>query len=163
MPPSNLVRLRKICLALPEATEVESWGTPTFRIGKLFAMYAAPDSHHGDGREGVWVKSKHFTQDLLVRGMPHRYFVPAYVGPSGWTGVYLDRETDWNALADLLRDAYRLSASKKLAKLLDEPDAGDKAAAPPRRAGRAGRAKKRAVVPRKKTKRSKMSAKARAK
>src|SRR3954470_24777331 len=129
MPPSNLVRLRKICLALPEATEVESWGTPTFRIGKLFAMYAAPNSHHGEGREGVWVKSKHFTQDLLVRGMPQRYFVPAYVGPSGWTGVYLDRNTDWEALTELLRDAYRLTASKTLARLLDADDADDAAPA----------------------------------
>jgi predicted DNA-binding protein (MmcQ/YjbR family) len=118
MPTSNLARLRKICLSLPEALEVESWGSPTFRVGKIFAMYAAPNSHHGDGREGVWVKSKHFTQDLLVRGMPHRYFVPAYVGPSGWTGVYLDRDTDWEALTELLRDGYCLSASRKLAKLL---------------------------------------------
>jgi predicted DNA-binding protein (MmcQ/YjbR family) len=120
MPPSNLARLRRICLSLPEATEVEAWGSPTFRVGKIFAMYAEADNHHGDGREGVWVKSKHFTQDLLVRGMPHRYFVPAYVGPGGWTGVYLDARTDWEALTELLRDAYRLSASKKLARLLSD-------------------------------------------
>ena len=50
-------------------------------------MYAAPNNHHGAGREGVWVKTDHFTQDLLVRGMPRRYFVPAYVGTVGWTGV----------------------------------------------------------------------------
>src|SRR5205814_10111450 len=101
MPPSNLARLRKICLALPEATEVESWGSPTFRVGKIFAMYAAPNNHHGAGREGVWVKTDHFTQDLLVRGMPRRYFVPAYVGTVGWTGVYLDPKTDWPALTIL--------------------------------------------------------------
>jgi predicted DNA-binding protein (MmcQ/YjbR family) len=138
MPPSNLARLRKICLSLPEAIEVESWGSPTFRVGKIFAMYAAPNSHHGDGREGVWVKSKHFTQDLLVRGLPHRYFVPAYVGPSGWTGVYLDRDTDWEALTELLRDAYCLSASKKLARLLSAD-----ATIPARRATRA---RKKSVV-----------------
>jgi len=41
MPPSPLARLRKLCLALPEAHEVESWGEPTFRVrNKLFAMYA---------------------------------------------------------------------------------------------------------------------------
>jgi len=122
MTPSNLSRLRKICLSFPEAIEVEAWGSPTFRVGKIFAMHG--DNHHG-GREAVWVKSKHFTQDLLVRGMPQRYFVPAYVGPGGWTGVYLNRQTDWLALTDLLRDAYRLSASKRLAALLvdDEPAA----------------------------------------
>lgn len=29
MPPSTLARLRKLCLALPEAHEVEAWGEPT--------------------------------------------------------------------------------------------------------------------------------------
>jgi len=37
-----LKRLRKVCLALPGAHEVEAWGEPTFRVrNKLFAMYAA--------------------------------------------------------------------------------------------------------------------------
>ena len=110
MPPSSLARLRRICLALPQATEVEAWGSATFRVGKIFAMHAAADSHHGDGREGVWVKCFDFTQDLLVRGMPNRYFVPAYVGPGGWTGVYLDGQTDWDALTELLRLARRHAA-----------------------------------------------------
>jgi predicted DNA-binding protein (MmcQ/YjbR family) len=143
MPPSNLARLRKLCLALPQATEVEAWGAPTFRIGKIFVMYAGPDNHHGDGREGVWVKSKHFTQDLLVRGMPHRYFVPPYVGPGGWTGVYLDGQTDWEALTELLRDAYRLSASKKLAALLtDDAPPPSPRTAKKKTASRAKRAKR---------------------
>ena len=121
MPPSNVVRLRKVCLSLPEVTEVEAWGEPTFRVGKIFAMYAGK-VRHGGGREGVWVKSKNFTQDLLVRGMPQRFFVPPYVGPAGWTGVYLDAQTDWEALAELLRDAYRMTASKRLTLLLDAAD-----------------------------------------
>ena len=34
-----LARLRRICLALPEAEERETWETPTFRIGgKIFCM-----------------------------------------------------------------------------------------------------------------------------
>lgn len=119
---SSLARLRKVCLALPEAVEVEAWGAPTFRIGKIFAMYAEAGNHHGAGREGVWVKSKHFTQDLLVRGQPARYFVPPYVGPQGWTGVYLDGDTDWDALTELLRDAYRSTAPRRLAALVPDYD-----------------------------------------
>ncbi len=34
-----LKRLRSICLALPEAVEIEAWGHPTFRAGKK--MFAA--------------------------------------------------------------------------------------------------------------------------
>lgn len=119
---ANLARVRKICLSLPEATEVEAWGAPTFRVGKIFAMYAQPDNHHGDGREGIWVKSPHFTQDLLCRAQPMRYFKPPYVGPQGWTGVYLDRNTDWIALTVLLRDAWRSTAPKKIAALLPDDD-----------------------------------------
>lgn len=55
MPPSPLTRLRRTCLALPSATEVEAWGAPTFRCGKIFAMYAHPADQHGAGRHGVWL------------------------------------------------------------------------------------------------------------
>jgi len=117
--PNVLRRLRAICLALPEALEVEAWGEPTFRVrNKIFAMYAADGSHHGSGRAGVWVKANHFTQDQLVRMAPSQYFVPPYVGPKGWVGVRLDDNPDWNAVRDLLRDAYRLTAPRRLAALI---------------------------------------------
>ena len=38
----HLDDLRGVCLELPEATEVEAWGRPTFRAGKkMFAAYGA--------------------------------------------------------------------------------------------------------------------------
>jgi hypothetical protein len=120
---SPLARLRKLCLTFPEAHEVEAWGEPTFRVkNKLFAMYAASDTHHGDGREGVWIKSAHVTQDMLVRADPKRYFVPPYVGKSGWVGAYIDRGVDWEIVDDLLRDAYRMTAPKALVAKLDSPE-----------------------------------------
>jgi hypothetical protein len=116
MPPRPLTRLRRLCLALPEAHEVEAWGEPTFRVrNKMFAMHASADTHHGAGRSAVWIKSLHVTQDLLVRDDPDRFFVPPYVGKSGWVGAYLDRGADWEVIGDLLRDAYMLTAPKKLA------------------------------------------------
>ena len=49
-----LARVRDVCLALPEAHEVEAWGTSTFRVNnKLFAMYSAAGSHHSSGRPGL--------------------------------------------------------------------------------------------------------------
>jgi len=50
----------------------------------------------------------------MLRASPERFFVPPYVGPSGWVGIWLDGRTDWSELADLLRDAYRLVAPKRL-------------------------------------------------
>ncbi len=110
-----LARLRKLCLALPEAHEVEAWGEPTFRVrNKLFAMYADAGNHHGAGRAAVWCKAAPGNQALMVRAEPERFFVPLYVGPSGSIGVCLDRSPDWNEVAELLRDSYRLTAPKRL-------------------------------------------------
>ena len=115
MPPRPLTRLRKLCLALPEAHEVEAWGEPTFRVrNKLFATYASPGNHHGGGRPAVWLKAFPGNQGLMVRASPQRFFVPPYVGPSGWIGVWLDEKVDWNELRDLLRDAWTLTAPKRL-------------------------------------------------
>ena len=110
-----LVRLRAICLALPEAHEVEAWGEPTFRIkNKMFAMYASSGTHHGEGRPAVWICSNGAQQDLVIHSRPDRYFSPPYVGPSGWIGAWLDRRPLWGEITELLRDGYRLRAPKKL-------------------------------------------------
>ena len=54
-------RLRKICLALPEAAEKEAWGDPTFRVrDKIFAM-----EKRGDGRVSVWLKAPEGSQSIL--------------------------------------------------------------------------------------------------
>jgi hypothetical protein len=108
-------RVQKLCLSLPEAHEVEAWGEPTFRVkNKIFAMYAKANNHHGDGRNGIWCKAAAINQRLMVEASPDRFFVPPYVGPSGWVGVYLDRDVDWDELKDLLWDAWRMTAPKKL-------------------------------------------------
>ncbi len=117
-----LTRLRKVCLALPEAHEVEAWGEPTFRVrNKLFAMYATATTHHGGGRPAVWCKAGPGNQSIMIRVNPKRFFVPPYVGPSGWIGVWLDGAVDWAELADLLRDSYCLVAPKKLRSQIEEP------------------------------------------
>jgi len=117
-----LTQLRKLCLALPEAHEVEAWGEPTFRVrNKLFAMYAAAGNHHGGGRPAVWFKAGPGNQALMVKAAPTRFFVPPYVGPSGWVGAWLDGGVEWEELAALLRDAYRLVAPERLVMTLEQP------------------------------------------
>jgi hypothetical protein len=115
MPARPLPKLRRLCLALPEAHEVEAWGEPTFRVkNKLFAMFASAGNHHGAGRPAVWCKAAPGNQELMIRAAPERYFKPPYVGPSGWVGIWLDGMVDWSEVADLLRDSYLLTAPKKL-------------------------------------------------
>jgi len=123
MPRSPLARLQRLCLALPEAHEVKAWGEPTFRVkNKMFAMYADAHNHHGAGRHAVWVKAADGRQARAVRTAPLRFFVPPYMGPSGWIGVWLDDVCDWDELADILRDAYRQVAPKKLLARIGDGD-----------------------------------------
>ncbi len=114
-----LKEVREICLALPETTEKLAWGAPTFRVrDKLFVHYR--DNHHGDGRLAIWCKARPGAQEALVDADPKRFFVPPYVGPSGWVGLRLDVKIDWDQVADLVEEAYRLTAPKRLLAQLDE-------------------------------------------
>ena len=118
MPPRPITRLRKLCLALPEAHEVEAWGEPTFRVrNKMFAMYAHAGTHHGGGRHAVWLKAAPGDQARMIEVAPECFFRPPYVGPSGWVGVWLDGAVDWDDVAEFVCEAYKLVAPKKL---LDE-------------------------------------------
>jgi predicted DNA-binding protein (MmcQ/YjbR family) len=114
-----LARLRALCLALPEATEKLTWEeTPTFRVReKIFAMYAGD---RGDnGRPALHCKAPPGAQHALVGGNPDQFFVPPYVGVHGWIGVYLDQQADWDGVADLVTESYRMTAPKRLAAQLD--------------------------------------------
>ena len=50
---------------------------------------------------------------------PERFFRPPYVGPSGWLGVRLDRDVDWDEVREILADSYRKVAPKLLVRQLD--------------------------------------------
>jgi hypothetical protein len=120
---SPLTRLRAICLALPEAHEVEAWGESTFRVrNKLFAMFASRGNHHGSGRPAVWLKTAPGNQPFMISYAPTRFFVPPYVGTSGWVGVWLDEVADWVELPGLVTDSWRLTAPKRVAAQLPEDD-----------------------------------------
>ena len=123
IPPSRAAidRLRSICLALPETSEVEAWGEPTFRVkGKIFAMHASSGTHHSPDRPAVWILSVSVEQDFVLRARPDRYFKPPYVGPSGWIGAWLDQKPPWSEIEELVRDGWRRRAPKKIAALLED-------------------------------------------
>ncbi len=108
-------RLREICLALPEAQEVEAWGDPTYRVrNKIFAM------EKGAGTE-VWFKGELGAQEALVATDPDCFFIPPYVGDKGWIGARLEAVTDWDELGELIETSYRLIAPKRLSALIGQP------------------------------------------
>jgi hypothetical protein len=112
-----LARLRAICLRFPEAEEAGGVGSPSFKVrGKIFCMR---HSLHELDRSTAWFKAPDGVQQLVVGDDPQRFFVPPYVGSKGWIGAYLDVSQDWEALADLIEESYRMTAPKRLVAQLD--------------------------------------------
>ena len=112
---SPLDRFRDLCLALPQATEKEAWGDPTFRVrDRIFAMVKT-----GDGRLSVWCKAPEGAQEMLIEADPARFFRPPYVGHKGWIGIRLDDGPDWEEIAARVKSSFRLTAPKRVAALLD--------------------------------------------
>jgi hypothetical protein len=118
-PARALAQVRKICLALPETSERLSHGSPAWFIREKRTLTMYVNDHHGDGRLAIWVPAPAGVQEELVELEPDRFFRPPYVGPSGWIGVRLDVDVDWDEVAGIIEDAYRHVAPKKLAALLD--------------------------------------------
>jgi hypothetical protein len=100
--------VRRIAMSLPETAEVLTWGTDvTFRIGKkIFAI-------GGDGASHVSIKAGLDSQSDLVYRDPETFAPAPYVGRYGWINVDLER-IDARELEALLREAWRMTAPKKL-------------------------------------------------
>lgn len=120
-----LARLRTVALAFPGATEAVAHGRPTFRVGRMFAVY-------GGTTKGDAATRQHFPHGLLLvpddedraaLGEDPRCFVPAYLGPSGWLGVDLSgapaTDVDWQEVAELLDASYRQVATARQVARLD--------------------------------------------
>jgi hypothetical protein len=76
-------QFRHLCLSLPEAEEVETWGEATFRVrGRIFAM-GSPEG------KSVSVKATLDDQSGLVAMDPKTFSVSAYTGRFGWVSVRL--------------------------------------------------------------------------
>jgi hypothetical protein len=120
-----LGRLRTLCLGFPEASERLSHGEPTFFVGakqgkggKVFVMFS--NDHHGDGKIAFTCPAAPGAQELLIEANPRRFYRPPYVGPSGWIGVRLDvSPLDWDEIAELVEESYRLVAPKRALKALE--------------------------------------------
>ena len=101
--------VRRIALGLPEAEEILTWETDiTFRVRKkIFAI-------GGEGATHASIKSTPFVQEALIERDPETFARAAYVGRFGWITVDL-RRVEPSELDRLLRDAWRMTAPKKLA------------------------------------------------
>lgn len=108
--------------AFPEAVS-EVGGDSGQHVGftvrkKRFAWYL--DDHHGDGVVALTCKAPLGVNTEMAAAEPDRFFIPAYTGKRGWLGIRLDIDVlDWDEIARLIEDAYRLTAPKSLIAQLD--------------------------------------------
>lgn len=110
----TIERVRELCAALPECVvEGAQHHTLTVR-GKTIGWHTV--DHHGDGRVALSVRAAKGENAELVAADPDRFFLPPYVARHGYVGIWLDGpDVDWDEVRELLVDAYRLVAPKKLA------------------------------------------------
>lgn len=107
--------MRKVCLAFPDTSEAEQFGSPAWRVGKrTFALaYFRKDRI----KAGFWVGVGQ--QGLLTAD--ERYTIPKYIGHNGW--IELDAYDGCNVaeLQQLAEGSYRHFANKRTLSALDSP------------------------------------------
>ena len=121
----GLAELRELALGFPEAFEKISWGRPVFCAPKIFAMYG------GNAKTGTRGEMTPFPHSVLVKvdesdraalRLDERFYFPAYLGPNGWLGLDLTAApVDWDEVRELVDASFRLVASTRLVRQLDQP------------------------------------------
>jgi predicted DNA-binding protein (MmcQ/YjbR family) len=102
----NVNRVRKICMALPETTETETFGHPTFRVdGK---SYCVVEEYKGE--QAVAVKVGLPLQGAFLKDT--RFYKTPNVGSQGWVSLRMGGKLDWHEVADLVKGSYRLMARR---------------------------------------------------
>ncbi|MEF3302905.1 MmcQ/YjbR family DNA-binding protein [Paenibacillus sp. GYB003] len=103
-------RVRRICGGLPETEEiVDGFGHTVFKVrGKTFIMLGESEQYGVN----LSFKSDRENQELLVQ--QEGFFRTPYIGQHGWVSVR--NPQNWDALEDLLKEAYLRAAPKRLVK-----------------------------------------------
>lgn len=107
-------RLSALAGGLPDVELAESHGHTGYLVrNKRFGWLHADQAPPGE-------------QQSLVGADPERYVVPPYLGPKGWVGVRLDpvAAPDWDEVAGLFAQAWRMTAAKRAVAAYDEHQGG---------------------------------------
>ncbi len=109
---ATLVRLRKLCLGYPEASEANSWGHPNFKAGKKVFVAFEPI----EGRPSIAFRLDPKDVERLL--MRKQFFETPY-SRGQWVSLWADDELDWKAVTDLADRSYRVVALKRMLAALD--------------------------------------------
>ena len=124
----TLAKLRRLCLSLPETSEVASWGHPNFRAGRR--IFAVLEVYRG--QLSLCVRPDAATYRKLAKD--ERFYVTPYIGNQGWLSLAVDGPLDWREVEDLVLQSYRQVALKRMLAALG--------ARPSKRRGRGARTRR---------------------
>lgn len=110
----SLDRLRRFCLSLPETTEKDSWGHPSFRAGRR--TFAAFEWIKGRPSIAIFLDSDEAGAFLLH----NRNFFSTPYGKGKWISIWADADLDWTMIEEFIERAYRKVALKRMISSLDE-------------------------------------------
>jgi len=128
MPEQERRQLRERVLALPAVTERLSHGAPCFFVGDKWPVCYFHDLDFDDrARVSLMCPAPYGVAGGLARLRPGRFYRPA-TSANGvfrdWLGMFLDETdcepVDWDEVAAIVEDAYRLVAPKRLVTRLDD-------------------------------------------
>ena len=108
-----LDRLRRICLALPEARETTTFGHPTFQAGKK--TFAVLDEYAGEPCLCVKLELPH--QQAALKSP--RFFAAPYGAKHGWVCLRTSGRLDPGEVRELCLESYRQVALKRMLAELD--------------------------------------------
>jgi predicted DNA-binding protein (MmcQ/YjbR family) len=102
-----LARLRKICLALPQAEEVVTFGHPTFQARKK--TFAVLETYRGD--LSICFKTDREEQQHRAE-TDARFYITPYSGKHGWLSLRAyAAPLEWTEVAKLVRQSHALVTS----------------------------------------------------
>lgn len=107
-------RVRKLCLALPEASEGLQFGNPVWRAGKK--SFCTMNRYSGRLRIAAWVG----TERQVAMTFERRYRIPSYTGGNGWIELDLEDEVNIDEIRELLMISYQHFALKRMLSALEK-------------------------------------------
>jgi len=127
VPEPIITRLRAVCLRLPEAYEEQAWVGTRWRIRKhTFAHVVMIDSGwppayaraaRTDGPISVLTFRAPGPEVAALSNAGYPFFKPSWFADI--VGLALAAGVDWDEVAELITESYRVLAPKKLVELVD--------------------------------------------
>jgi predicted DNA-binding protein (MmcQ/YjbR family) len=107
MTQATVMKLRKICLALPETVETSAFGHPNFTANKkTFVTY-----ENFKGQDAIAFRVDPLQFDAML--LDPRFFATPY-GRGQWLSLAADADIDWALVKDLVLSSYRMVANKRM-------------------------------------------------